>query len=114
MTPAHEASPSNSASDVQGDTMAPGNGNFKGVGAKNYSRTNNQIREDVCERLLHDPDVDASKIEVQVQDAQVILTGTVGERSAKWLAEDLAQGASCVKNVVNKLKVSSLEKEIRR
>lgn len=94
--------------------MAEGNGQFKGVGPKGYSRSDDQIREDVCERLLHDPDVDASEIEVQVQDAQVILTGTVDERSAKWLAEDLAEAASGVKNVVNKLKVSSLEKELRR
>jgi len=94
--------------------MAQGNGDFRGVGPKNYARNNDQIREDVCERLMNDPDVDASEIEVQVQDAQVVLTGTVGERNAKWLAEDLAQAASGVKNVVNKLKVSSLEKELRR
>ena len=94
--------------------MAERNGQFKGVGPKGYSRSDDQIREDVCERLLHDPDVDATEIDVQVQDGQVILTGTVDERSAKWLAEDLAEGASGVKNVVNKLKVSSLEKQLRR
>jgi osmotically-inducible protein OsmY len=94
--------------------MSQPNGGFRGVGPKNYSRTDDQIREDVCERLLHDADVDASEIEVDVREGQVILTGTVGERSAKWLAEDLAQAASGEKNVVNKLKVSSLEKELRR
>jgi osmotically-inducible protein OsmY len=87
--------------------------NYLGVGPKNFTRTDDRIREEVCERLLHDPDVDASEIEVQVQDGQVILTGTADSRDEKWLAEDIAESVAGVKNVVNKLKASSLPHELR-
>lgn len=89
------------------------NNDKSGLGPKNYTRADDRIREDVCERLTQDPDVDATEIEVQVQDGQVILTGTVDSRDAKWLAEDVAETVSGVKNVVNKLKASSLEKQLR-
>jgi osmotically-inducible protein OsmY len=89
------------------------NNDKSGLGPKNYTRTDDRIREDVCELLTQDPDVDASEITVEVQDGQVILTGTVDSRAAKWLAEDVAETVSGVKNVVNKLKASSLEKQLR-
>lgn len=87
--------------------------NKTGLGPKNYTRTDGRIREDVCEKLTQDPDIDASEVEVQVQDGQVILTGIVDSRDARWLAEDIVESVSGVKNVVNKLKASSLEKQIR-
>ena len=89
------------------------NNDKRGLGPKNYARTDDRIREDVCELLTQDPDVDASEVTVEVKDGQVILTGTVDSRDAKWLAEDIAEAVSGVKNVVNKLKASSLEKQLR-
>jgi hypothetical protein len=79
---------------------------FRGRGPKNYQRSDERIHEDVCERLAMDHDVDASEIEVTVKDAVVTLEGTVNERNAKRIAEDIAESVRGVKDVQNSLRVS--------
>lgn len=81
-------------------------GQHRGKGPRNYSRSDDRIREDVNDRLSDDPFVDASDIEVSVSDGDVTLTGTVDHRSTKRRAEDLAESVSGVKNVENRLRVS--------
>ena len=49
----------------------------RGRGPKNYKRSDERIREDVCDRLSDDGMVDASEIEVKVSGAEVTLDGTV-------------------------------------
>jgi hypothetical protein len=61
--------------------------------------------EDVNDRLSDDYYLDASEIEVMVQSAEVVLTGTVNSRNDKRRAEDLAESVSGVKNVENRLRV---------
>lgn len=78
---------------------------FRGKGPKNYQRSNERIREDVCERLALDHDVDASEIEVNVSGATVSLTGTVHDRFAKRRAEDIAESVMGVKDVQNQIRV---------
>lgn len=80
-------------------------GGFAGRGPKGYTRTDDRIREDVCERLSQDDDVDASEIEVSVTDGEVTLRGTVVTRSMKHDAEDIAEKVSGVKDVHNELRV---------
>jgi osmotically-inducible protein OsmY len=80
-------------------------GGFAGRGPKGYTRTDDRIREEVCERLSRDDDVDASEIEVSVQNGEVTLTGMVQTRSMKHQAEDLAEDVSGVNDVHNQLRV---------
>lgn len=79
--------------------------NFRGKGPRNYSRSDDRIREDVNDRLSDDPWLDASEIEVTVNSAEIILSGTVNERSEKRRAEDLAESVSGVKHVENRIRV---------
>ena len=73
-------------------------GEHRGRGPKNYTRSDDRIREDVNDRLSDDPFVDASNIEVQVSSCEVTLTGTVDSREAKRRAEDSAERVSGVKH----------------
>ena len=77
----------------------------RGRGPKGYTRSDDRIREDVCDRLSDDPRLDASDIEVNVSDGEVTLMGTVSARDAKRRAEDCAEDVSGVKNVQNNLRV---------
>lgn len=77
----------------------------RGRGPKNYSRSDDRIREDVSDRLTDDPLVDASEIEVSVQNQEVTLTGTVASRNERRLAEECVEGVSGVKYVQNNLRI---------
>ncbi|HKY39279.1 MAG TPA: BON domain-containing protein [Polyangiaceae bacterium] len=89
-------------------------GGYAGRGPKGYTRTDDRIREEVCERLSRDDDVDASEIEVRVQNGEVTLEGTVQTRSMKHQAEDLAEDVSGVTDVHNRLRVmKSMFNEIK-
>jgi osmotically-inducible protein OsmY len=79
----------------------------RGKGPKGYTRSDDRIKEDVNERLSDDPHIDASDIDVSVENGEVTLTGTVDSRSAKRRAEDIVESLSGVKNVENRIKVSS-------
>lgn len=80
-------------------------GGHSGRGPKNYTRSDERIREDVNDRLTDDPHLDASDIDVKVTSCDVTLTGTVDSRQAKRRAEDCAESVSGVKNVQNNLRV---------
>lgn len=80
-------------------------GSFAGRGPKNYRRSDVRIIEDVNERLMEHPDIDASEIEVSVSDGIVALSGMVDNRWAKHLAEDIVESVSGVKGVDNRLRV---------
>jgi osmotically-inducible protein OsmY len=79
--------------------------NHRGKGPKNYQRSDNRIREDVCDRLADDDMLDASDIEVNVNGSEVILTGTVLSREAKRHAEDIVESISGVRHVENRIRV---------
>jgi BON domain-containing protein len=82
-----------------------GRGRYSGRGPKGYKRSDDRIKEDVCERLTQDPFVDAVEIEVQVRDGEVILTGTVDSRQSKRRAEDIAENVSGVRELHNQIRV---------
>lgn len=77
----------------------------RGRGPRNYSRSDERIRDDVSDRLSDDRHIDASDIEVTVNGGEVTLDGTVDSRMAKRHAEDLAESCSGVKHVQNNLRV---------
>ena len=78
---------------------------YRGRGPKNYQRSEERIREDVCERLTMDHDVDASDLEVQVSGATVTLSGTVHDLMEKRRAEDIAESVLGVKDVQNQIRI---------
>jgi osmotically-inducible protein OsmY len=80
-------------------------GRFAGRGPKGWQRSDERIRDDINERLTDHPDIDATEIQVQVNQAEVTLTGSVEERRAKRLAEDIAESVAGVKDVHNQLHV---------
>jgi hypothetical protein len=82
-----------------------GPGHHRGRGPKGYRRSDERIREEVGERLTDDPHVDASEIEVAVEDGEVTLSGTVNTRFEKRHAEDIAEAVSGVSHVQNNLRV---------
>lgn len=84
-----------------------GEGRYRGVGPKGYVRSDERIRELVCDDLMEDEWLDASRIEVAVKDGEVTLSGSVVSRDAKRLAEDLAEHAGGVKHVQNNLRVEA-------
>lgn len=74
-------------------------------GPRNWQRSDERIREDVCERLSALDDVDVSDVSVSVEQGKVILTGTVGHRADKHRIEDIADDSAGVRDVDNRIRV---------
>ena len=81
-------------------------GEFVGRGPKGYQRSDARINEDVCDRLTDAADVDASNVEVRVNNGEVTLSGSVMNREEKRRAEDLIESISGVREVHNNLRVA--------
>ena len=77
----------------------------RGKGPKNYRRSDDRIRDDVNDRLTDYPYLDASDIDVEVSNGEVVLTGTVESRYAKRMTEDIVDNISGVTHVENRLRV---------
>ena len=80
-------------------------GEHQGRGPRGYQRSDDRIREDISERLTDDAMIDASEIEVAVQNREVTLTGTVRDRNEKRRAEDIAESVSGASHVQNNLRI---------
>lgn len=80
-------------------------GPHSGRGPQGYQRSNERIQEEVCEALTRHGHVDASGINVRVEQGEVILEGTVTSRREKRLAEEAVESLSGVKDVHNHLRV---------
>ena len=93
-------------SGMQGGNVGQGI-SHRGKGPQNWQRSDERIKEQVCEALSDDDHIDASNIEIQVKNGEVILTGTVEDRRTKRLAEDLIERMPGVKDVQNQLRVGS-------
>src|SRR5690606_26394810 len=72
---------------------------YRGVGPRNYRRSDERIREDLNDRLTEADDLDASDISVEVSNGVATLTGSVGHRWMKHRAEDLADECLGVRDV---------------
>ena len=79
---------------------------FSGKGPKNYHRSSERIMEDINDRLTNDPRLDASHIEVQLSNDDIILSGFAPDRTSKRRACDIAESVPGVKNVENRIRVS--------
>lgn len=79
----------------------------RGRGPKNYTRSDERIREEISECLADDHAIDASDVEIEVKNGVVTLSGSVNARQLKLRAEDIADRCSGVKDVQNRLTVKS-------
>lgn len=82
--------------------------NHRGRGPRGYVRSDERIREDVCERLMEGP-VDVGDVEVTVSNGEVTLSGTVVERWEKRAIEDIAGNVRGVHDVHNRVRVRPRE-----
>lgn len=78
----------------------------RGRGPQGYTRSDERIKEDICERLSEHHYIDASQIRVEVSQGVVTLEGSVDDRWQKYQTEDLADATSGVKDIQNHLNVS--------
>lgn len=74
-----------------------------GKGPRGYMRSPERIREDACDALTCNARVDATEIDVSVEDGIVTLTGKVDSRKMKKEAERAVEGIPGVEDVVNLL-----------
>lgn len=91
----------------QGVSEGSSGRSFAGRGPRGYRRQDERITEDINERLTQDHWIDAEDIDVRVSEGEVTLEGTVQDRQAKRMAEDLVERLSGVRNVINHLRVKS-------
>lgn len=84
----------------------PLRGPHTGRGPRNYRRSSERIEEDVNERLTQHGWLDATELEVAVEDDVVTLHGEVDDYRDKRLAEDIAYNVSGVHDVNNRITVS--------
>jgi len=80
-------------------------GRHRGKGPKGYIRSDERIKEDISDRLSDHDDIDASEVEVTVNQGEVILSGTVNDRYEKRIAEECAEQVSGVTNVENRIRL---------
>jgi osmotically-inducible protein OsmY len=73
---------------------------------KNYTRSDERVREEVCEQLGSVEELDPSDIEVTVSAGQVTLSGSVRTRQMKYLAEEIAVEVFGVSELHNTLRVA--------
>jgi osmotically-inducible protein OsmY len=73
--------------------------------ARAYRRTDERIRDDVCERLAHSNAVDPSDVSVDVRDGIVTLEGSVPQRPMRYALEDIAARCMGVVDVDNRVRV---------
>lgn len=79
-------------------------------GPKGYRRSDERIREDICDELMTMGDIDSSDVEVNVNAGAVSLAGTVPDRSMKYRIEQIADRCTGVVDITNLIKVRGASK----
>jgi hypothetical protein len=80
-------------------------GMHSGKGPLSFRRSDERLREVVCDRLTDDPFIDATDIEVEVNNCEVVLKGTVDNMDARRRTEDIVDGINGVVHVANCLRL---------
>lgn len=87
---------------------------FRGRGPKGYQRSDDRLREVICEKLTDDDRIDAGEVSVEVKNGEVKLTGTVSDRQTKYHIEELVEDCTGVKDVDNQLRVNRSQDDAGR
>ncbi|MCV2868838.1 BON domain-containing protein [Defluviimonas sp. WL0002] len=69
------------------------------------------MREDICEHMMDDDDLDPSDIGLKVSKGEATLNRTAEPRHAKRRAEDCAASVSGIKHVQNNLRLKESQAE---
>ena len=77
----------------------------KRAGPRGYTRTDERIRDEICERLTFTTGIDVREVSVDVDKGKVTLGGTVRTRGQKYDIEDLADNTFGVTEVENNIRV---------
>jgi hypothetical protein len=80
-------------------------GQHRGKGPKGYQRTDDRLKELICERLRDDPEIDPSEVTINVSGSRVTLDGSVDSRRTKHAIEDIVEQFD-VSDVQNNLRVT--------
>ena len=73
----------------------------RGKGPKNYRRSDASIAEDIYFALTLAPDIDATEIEMEVHQGVVTLKGKVHSGRERRQSEEIVEGISGVREVIN-------------
>ncbi len=82
-------------------------GPYAGRAPMGYERSDERIREEICEELTRRPDIDPSRLTVSVTNGEVRLEGEVEDLASRRLADEIATRCTGVRQVHNVLRVAS-------
>ena len=74
-------------------------------GPKGYERSDERLKEDICERMYTSTECDTSEVSVDVKSGVVTLEGTVEDRRSKYMLEEMVDNVPGVKDVENRLRI---------
>jgi len=83
-----------------------GKGRHFGRGPQGYQRSDERIKEEICDTLMRDSEIDAENLTIEVSECVVTLKGHVDSKHCKRMVEDLCEEVLGVKEVENQLKCS--------
>lgn len=76
-------------------------------GPKGYQRSDERMREEICDELMQTDHIDSSEVTVEVTSGKVTLDGSVPERWMKHAIEDLAAACPGVQEVDARIRVKA-------
>ncbi|AYD64828.1 BON domain-containing protein [Achromobacter sp. LC458] len=88
----------------RGPTAWRDRGSFR-TDPKGYTRSDERVRENVCEYLAHSG-LDVSDVSVSVTDGRVTLEGTAPDRRTKHRIEDCTDACAGVQDVDNRIRIA--------
>jgi hypothetical protein len=89
-------------------------GPFYGKGPKGYKRSDARIHEEVCEAIAQQGFIDASDVEIHVDDGVVKLTGTVAHRQDKRVLEQMIERVHGIDEIHNEIRMRRDPRDERR
>ncbi len=78
----------------------------EGIGPQDYTRTGQEVADDIQERLARHPDIHVRRLQVLVQEGVVTLTGQARDSHSKQAVADLIGELPGVRRVENQLQIT--------
>lgn len=94
----------------ESDSWDSGTLDHFGKGPKGWKRSDEKIKDDVCEALYRNQRVDATDIEVLVNQGVVTLRGNIETRDGKRHAEACVEHITGVEDIQNEITVGKASK----
>lgn len=91
----------------QGQGYGAQPGRSRRPGPKGYTRTDERLKEDICEKLMEADELDVEAVSIEVKEGHVTLEGTVKDRRMKHSIEDCVDAIHGVKDINNRIRLES-------